>query len=345
MKKLNNKGFLLVETIVVATFTLTVLIALFLQFKNLLVSYNSSYNYNTIEGIYNLNTVKNYVMQYQDSENPLNKQLKNSEKPYIVLYNGSCNADLSLGGLTYCDTLMKEGNFKTKEGIFKTVIFSNSNPTKIKEYLKSNEDTNISEEMKNLIKRLDKVENQNRLIAEFNDGTLATIVFGVDNDTKPAEPKPEEPKPSITTVYRWSTDNLNIGDSIEGIETTITPPTNRKNYLKHDVENNIIKASYVCFVTDTEHCMQGGNADYYETNKQLLQNQQTWFTSRGGSCKMSGTSTTSYFNCNGGGFSNINAFTNGSLAAGIPLDNGKDSFHGCFVLTGGSSYCMSVIHD
>ncbi len=172
MKKLNNKGFLLVETIVVATFTLTVLIALFLQFKNLLVSYNSSYNYNTVEGIYNLKSVKNYIMQYQNSENPLNKQLK--DKNYLVLYNGSCSSTLYLEGLTYCDDLMEAGSFKT-------VLFANSDPTQLKEYLKNNEDTNISEEMKNLIKRLDKVEHQNRLIAEYKDGTLATIVFGVNN--------------------------------------------------------------------------------------------------------------------------------------------------------------------
>ena len=150
MKKLNNKGFLLVETIVVATFTLTVLIALFLQFKNLLASYNSSYNYNTVEGIYNLNNVKDYISQYQNSANPINKQLDASSKPYLVLYNGSCSTSLGLTGQTYCDELMKQGNFKT-------VIFSNSDPTKLKNYLKSNEDSNISEEIKNLVNRLDTV--------------------------------------------------------------------------------------------------------------------------------------------------------------------------------------------
>jgi len=179
MKKLNNKGFLLVETIVVATFTLTVLIALFLQFKNLLASYNSSYNYNTVEGIYNLNNVKDYISQYQNSANPINKQLDASSKPYLVLYNGSCSTSLGLTGQTYCDELMKQGNFKT-------VIFSNSDPTKLKNYLKSNEDSNISEEIKNLVNRLETVENQSRLIAEFNDGTLATIVFGVNQYNTPA---------------------------------------------------------------------------------------------------------------------------------------------------------------
>jgi len=336
MKKLNNKGFLLVETIVVATFTLTVLIALFLQFKNLLVSYNGSYNYNTVEGIYNLNAVKDYVMQYQNSENPLNKQLKSSNVPFLVLYkDGSCNTELETAGLNYCDELMKLGNFET-------VIFSSSDPTKLKEYLKSNENANISEEMKNLIKRLEKVDNQNRLVAEYKDGTLATIVFGVDNINTPAEPTPtpdpEEPTPSITTVYRWDTKTLNLEDSIEGTETTTTAPTNRKYYLKHDIENNIIKASYVCFVTDKEYCMQGGSADYYETNKELLQNQQTWFTSNSGSCQILDT----HFSCNGGSFYRVNAFADGSVVASIPLDSSGDSTDGCYVYSNGSSYCREV---
>ncbi len=86
-----------------------------------------------------------------------------------------------------------------------------------------------------------------------------------------------------TVVYRWTTDTLNIGDSIEDINTTADPTTLGKNhYLKHEIDSeNKITASYVCFVTDTEHCMQGGDASYYETTKALLQSQESWFTANG----------------------------------------------------------------
>ena len=40
MKKMNNRGFLLVESVVVTTFVLTVLVFLFVQFKNLCVNFN-----------------------------------------------------------------------------------------------------------------------------------------------------------------------------------------------------------------------------------------------------------------------------------------------------------------
>ncbi|MCI9110548.1 MAG: hypothetical protein HFH47_01900, partial [Bacilli bacterium] len=168
-----------------------------------------------------------------------------------------------------------------------------------------------------------------------------TLDFSQVDGSDVVEPEPEEPTPISETVYRWDSKSLNIGDSIEGIDTGTTSPTNRKYYLKHDVENNIIKASYVCFVTDAEHCIQGGSKDYYETNKELLQNQQTWFTSGGGSCKISGTSTTSYFNCKGGGFSNVNAFTDGSVIVSIPLDT-NDSFDSCSVNSDGRSSCLEV---
>ena len=59
---------------------------------------------------------------------------------------------------------------------------------------------------------------------------------------------------------------------------------NKPYYLKHEIVNDIVTASYVCFVTDTEHCMQGGNSSYYAANKTLLQEQELWFNNNGGSC-------------------------------------------------------------
>ena len=176
MRKLNNKGFLLVETIVVATFTLTVLVALFIQFRNLVGSYNNSYNYNSVEGIYNLEAVETYISQYQNSSNSLVRQLHDSSKPYLVVYNGSCNTSLGIGDLAgFCGQLMSAGNFET-------VLFTSSDLTELKEYVNNNDDSNISEQIRNLVNRLDNVSNQNRLIAEYKDGTLATIVFGVDSE-------------------------------------------------------------------------------------------------------------------------------------------------------------------
>ena len=115
--------------------------------------------------------------------------------------------------------------------------------------------------------------------------------------------------PTNNVVYRHTTDSLKIGDSIEGIETTTDPSTLGKNYyLKHEIDSeNKITASYVCFVTDTEHCMQGGR-DYYVSNITLLQNQQTWFKNNGGSC----TGDDYDFTCSNSNFSRITANDRGN---------------------------------
>jgi len=91
--------------------------------------------------------------------------------------------------------------------------------------------------------------------------------------------------PTTQTVYRWTEDKLTIGDSIEGIETTTDPSTLVYNYyLKHDVENNLITASYVCFVTDSEYCLKGGDASYYQNNLEILRASESWFNNNEGWC-------------------------------------------------------------
>ena len=60
------------------------------------------------------------------------------------------------------------------------------------------------------------------------------------------------------TVYRWTTDRLDIGDSIEGIETTTDPTTLGKNhFLKHEIVNNKIQTSEACFIKDgNTYCLK-----------------------------------------------------------------------------------------
>ena len=53
------------------------------------------------------------------------------------------------------------------------------------------------------------------------------------------------------TVYRYTKDQLKIGDSIEGKETTTDYNTLGKNhFLKHEVVDSKITSSEVCFIKD-----------------------------------------------------------------------------------------------
>ena len=153
------------------------------------------------------------------------------------------------------------------------------------------------------------------------------------------------------TIYRCytgetsgHTQTLSLNQNIEDYlsndqyksEWSIDPSTfNSINYLKHEVSNNIITASYLCFIADnTEHCMQGGkdsnNQSYYQSNVGVLQGVQNWFTSNSGSCDIDASGN--YSLCSGAGFGYVYAFSSDrvyAIASGVYCD----------VFNGGISDC------
>ena len=105
MKKKDNRGFMLTETLIVATLLITVLLFMYVQFKNVMRSYERSFKYNTINNIYALNNVKKYI----ESEN------------YVLMANSLFNKDfLELNKCqsvyfkdqNYCNELMQNLNIK-----------------------------------------------------------------------------------------------------------------------------------------------------------------------------------------------------------------------------------------
>ena len=52
---------MLTETLIVATLLITVLLFMYVQFKNVMRSYERSFKYNTINNIYALNNAKKYI--------------------------------------------------------------------------------------------------------------------------------------------------------------------------------------------------------------------------------------------------------------------------------------------
>lgn len=156
MKKMNSKGFLLAESLVVSTFVLTVLVFLFFQFKSLFNSYSDSYDYNTVEAIYNLNTMKKYIIS------DANAEFEKQNLPiFIVNENGNRCSDL-FKNHDHCELLVDKMNLQT-------LI-----------YIKSDANLNTegySTSFRNFIQRIENVEGQHRLIGQFEDGTYGTIVF------------------------------------------------------------------------------------------------------------------------------------------------------------------------
>ena len=169
MKK-DNKGFLLAESLIVSTFILTVLILLYIQFSNLVTNYKNSYSYNNVESIYNLSSMSNYLLENHIIVN----DFLNENKPYVLISkNGNCNVEIGITD-NFCDEISKNMNAKT-------IIYTASDLTDIKNYVLNTEDKDIGPKFRNFISRVETktIQNKGRLFAEFNNETYATIALDV----------------------------------------------------------------------------------------------------------------------------------------------------------------------
>lgn len=158
MKKSNEKGFVLAETIAISALVITVLVILFVQFISINNSYNTFFKYNNVNDIYAVDNIKKYIET--DGINNLSLAL-NGEK-YIDFTDCS---QAYFQEYNYCQTLLE--NLDVKKAIFTYEDISN---------LVS---TNLSEGMKNYIKTISfNKNNRYRIIVEFNSGRYANLKVG-----------------------------------------------------------------------------------------------------------------------------------------------------------------------
>ena len=134
--------------------------------------------------------------------------------------------------------------------------------------------------------------------------------------------------------YGCQTREIGLGNHTEDASTL-----NKSYYLKHDVVEDVITNSYVCFVyNNTEHCMKGAdNGASFAVNTQIIKDFQTF--NNLGAFKYNGGNPTgcefvaSNSNCSGGGFHNVYA-----RSIGIVSVFGSSSTY-CIVIQTGNSYC------
>ena len=134
--------------------------------------------------------------------------------------------------------------------------------------------------------------------------------------------------------YSCQTRETGLGSYSEDASTL-----NKTYYLKHDIVEDVVTNSYVCFVyNNTEHCMKGAAGDAsYEQNTQIIKDFQTYnnlgaYNYNGGNqtgCTFSASG--SY--CYGGGFYSVIA-----NSAGVVNVLGSASTY-CGVNQAGLSYC------
>jgi len=158
MKKMNNKGFMLAETLVVTSFVAGVLIFLFIQFTNLSKNYEDNYKYNTVENLYALEDMKDFIVEKELNLNIISEELR--DKEYVDV--SSCNI---FEDKDYCVKLLE------LENINQLIIAKNSFDRK--------DFSNSDKEFETFVRKINiGGKEQFRLIASFNNSTYATLRFG-----------------------------------------------------------------------------------------------------------------------------------------------------------------------
>lgn len=159
MKKKNNEGYMLIETLLVTVFVAGVLIFLFMQFSKLSNAYDQSYIYNTPEGLYALEDVREFITTDINFLEYINNNIPDKYK-YIDIT--SCN---QFENKEYCLKLFE------LENIDKIFITTNNIP---KEKI-----TSYNTSFTNFINKIGmEGEESYRIVASFNNSTYATIRFG-----------------------------------------------------------------------------------------------------------------------------------------------------------------------
>ena len=100
--KINNKGFMLVEVIVVSVVVATIMTSLFIAFERVFNVYDKKSNYTDLDAVYALKMIEDYMIDEIDSEGNvmINK----------ILVDNTYFTKISCDGNKYCDSVFNEYN-------------------------------------------------------------------------------------------------------------------------------------------------------------------------------------------------------------------------------------------
>jgi hypothetical protein len=168
MEKLNNRGYILAETLIVTAFVASVLIYLYIQLTNLSNNYERVQKYNTVPGLYALETIANLIKS--DDGDQIRAGINTIH--VLDLYEYVDNYSNPNWGTSLCLTLIEEKNI---EKIYITPNYFDSYGLNI-----INELHTLAEDPK-FDEFIDTIHPSGiedyRLIAKFSDDTYATLRF------------------------------------------------------------------------------------------------------------------------------------------------------------------------
>ena len=152
MKKINNNGYMLVETLICSVFIITILTLIFVEFRSLNQNYQTSFKYNTVNNLYLTNQIRSYI-----KENNYN-EIKNIVKSNNYVDLSTCQSSY-FSDTNYCTNLFKNSNVKQ-------IIVGKSNLDSI---------NNVSSEFSNFINKVNLIDDGIVIYIEFNDQTFSML--------------------------------------------------------------------------------------------------------------------------------------------------------------------------
>ena len=157
MKK-NSKGFMLAETLIVTTFVSGILVFLLIQLITLNANYEYSYKYNTVENLYSLRNIVDYIKSDDDAIERIEEKI----------------VDVGYLELTDC-FFFTEQDYCLK--LFESEHISNLFITD--NYIDKDLFFNYDDEFKKFVSKINGEGSQKyRIVAIFNDSKYATIRIG-----------------------------------------------------------------------------------------------------------------------------------------------------------------------
>lgn len=161
MKKNNKKGFILAETIAISVIVLGALIYIYTQFISINNSYYTSFKYNTVDNLYKVENMTNFIEI--EGSTSLVEELQNSSDSYVDITDASSY----FVEFEFWTTLLQVSHVKQ-------VIFTYEDTSSLNNSLQNI--PTFSEKMKTFIQRTSSKENTKyRILVEFENDEFATL--------------------------------------------------------------------------------------------------------------------------------------------------------------------------
>lgn len=172
MKKLNDKGFVLVETLIVSVFVMALFTVLYTDLFPLLGEYQKRENYNDIDSKYIAHWVRKMVMASKapalENLPPDTMTIDISDCPSTYIYSG-VNV---LGSSKFCQTLKEQAHI-TK------MYVTSYDARKFKQYIKDTWGNNTPKEYRELLEYV----NYLPVFDDTGKETYYRVIIEIDHET------------------------------------------------------------------------------------------------------------------------------------------------------------------